>query len=464
MSRAEKIGTRVLIVLFCLRLVPFLNERLLSLRNAELWAEDATEFFSEAVVYGARTIFEPAAASLFLFSRLAAYVCAQLPLNLTPYLYGIIACIVYTATAFYIVKESFSWLIPSRQVRILFAFFIFTVNGTSEIFGTLVCLPYVFGWLAALTLLENPPLRKWPFISIWIVCALSSNLIPCLLPLAIIRSLRLRGYVWVSVFSCVLSLLLHLLIASGTKIMASQPKAIPLAVAFDYVLLHYIPMGLFTPVFGLIPASNSLYSAEIFLLLFLMLLIPMIVYRRQLFNLRSEIVRVLLGLQCSVIFFIFIHAFARAYMYSTIPQWVGLAKLFSPENFFYTTLLSNSRHSWLPGLATFLAMIVVLSRIYSGAKTANQRLRLKLAGAIVTANALMFVPPANLRPISWKEFEKTISVLTDSVPPGHAKSTHELVVGPMLVQGPWGAVVFHRFGDQLTYSVKGGNFSVEGGK
>jgi hypothetical protein len=126
------------------------------LLRAEFWAEDGPEFFAAALTHGIQSLWTPVYGYHFLASRMIAYTATWLPVVWTPYIYAWSCLAMSAVTAAYFSRDGFSWLIPSRWMRILTCTVLAVGPGTSEVFSSLCNLPSPLTLLGLLMLLEKP--------------------------------------------------------------------------------------------------------------------------------------------------------------------------------------------------------------------------------------------------------------------------------------------------------------------
>jgi hypothetical protein len=131
------------------------------LLRAEFWAEDATEFFFDALGLGIRSLELPVYGHHFFLSRLIAYTASCLPVLYAPYIYAWAALIVNTVSVSYCVRDGFSWLLPERWQRILLAVVLAVGPGTADVLLNICTLPSSLALLALLLLLERPLGLGW---------------------------------------------------------------------------------------------------------------------------------------------------------------------------------------------------------------------------------------------------------------------------------------------------------------
>lgn len=127
----------------------------------ELWAEDAVDFLAGPLHHGASSIVRPITLNFHVLGRAIAWAAARLPGPWTPWIYAWSSALVFAAVATTFLRDDHAWLHEKRGVRALFVLALAAVPGTSEVVGSINCLPYVLAfWLA--TLLLRRPLRVGP--------------------------------------------------------------------------------------------------------------------------------------------------------------------------------------------------------------------------------------------------------------------------------------------------------------
>jgi hypothetical protein len=124
--------------------------------RAEFWAEDATEFFFDALGLGIKSLWVPVYGYHFLLNRIIAYGATALPVLYAPYVYAWTAFLVNVLSVAYCVRDGFSWLLPERWQRIVLAVALAIGPGSADIFFIQCSLPSSLGLLALWLLLERP--------------------------------------------------------------------------------------------------------------------------------------------------------------------------------------------------------------------------------------------------------------------------------------------------------------------
>lgn len=156
-----RLGAKVLAVLH--RFGPFLIVAAViavrfpsTLCRAEFWAEDATEFFFDAVSLGAKSLVVPVYGYHFFVERVIAYVATFLPVYYTPYVYAWASLIIDAAALAYLVRDGFSWIAPRRWQRALLAALLAVGPGTADVLLNMANLPAALALLGLLLLIERP--------------------------------------------------------------------------------------------------------------------------------------------------------------------------------------------------------------------------------------------------------------------------------------------------------------------
>lgn len=122
----------------------------------ELWAEDASDFLSGPLLAGARSIFHSITVNFHVFGRAIAWVAAQLPTPWTPAIYAWSSLFLFAAISTTFLRVEYSWLHENRLLRAFLVLALAAAPGTSEVVGSINCLPYQIAfWLAAL-LMRRP--------------------------------------------------------------------------------------------------------------------------------------------------------------------------------------------------------------------------------------------------------------------------------------------------------------------
>ncbi len=154
------------------------------LLRAEFWAEDATEFFFDAVSLGPRGFVVPVYGYHFLVEHVIAYAATFLPVFYAPYVY-VWSCLVIDAAALaYLARDGFSWIAPKRWQRILIAVLLAMGPGTADVLLNLANLPNPLALLGFLLLVERPFQMRWPKLLVFALVAASAGHVLLWLPVA----------------------------------------------------------------------------------------------------------------------------------------------------------------------------------------------------------------------------------------------------------------------------------------
>jgi hypothetical protein len=149
----------------------------------EFWAEDGACFFREAILQGNSALFAPLGGYQNLISRIVAAVATLFSPAFTPVIYSTFAFVLSACLLGFFASSGFSWLVPSRWIRlgcvVLFVF----APGAGEVTAAICNLHTVMGLFACLLVLHEP-LVFTPFkTGVWIALLLSCPELPLLLPL-----------------------------------------------------------------------------------------------------------------------------------------------------------------------------------------------------------------------------------------------------------------------------------------
>jgi hypothetical protein len=161
--------------------------------RAEFWAEDATEFFFDAVSIGPRSLVVPVYGYHFLLERLIAYGATFLPVFYTPYVYSWSCLLIDAAALAYLARDGFSWIAPRRWQRILLAVLLALGPGTADVLLNLANLPNILALLGFLLLVERPFRMTGARLIGFGLVATSSGHVLLWLPVAAYLSWRIRS-------------------------------------------------------------------------------------------------------------------------------------------------------------------------------------------------------------------------------------------------------------------------------
>jgi hypothetical protein len=201
--------------------------------RAEFWAEDGPEFFADSLSLGTAALWTPVYGYQFLLSRVIACMATWMPVVWTPYVYAWLCLVLNALSVTYFVRDGFSWLIPSKAIRVVTCLVLAIAPGTPEVVGNLCNLPASLTLLGLLMLLEKPFPPSAGKVAILAVLLLSAGQMFVLTPLTMLlywRTLHRRYVVLVVVL---------LLIAAGNAV-GNHYKAADAGYR-NYDALPYIP-------------------------------------------------------------------------------------------------------------------------------------------------------------------------------------------------------------------------------
>lgn len=167
-----------------------------SLVRAEFWAEDATEFFFDAISMGPASLFAPVYGYQFVLEHLVAYGATFFPVFYTPYVYAWVCLLVDAAALAFLARDGFSWILPSRWLRVTLAVLLALGPGTPDILLNLANLPNPLALLGFLLLVERPFRMGAPKLLAFALIAASSGHLLLWFPVAayLAWSHRSRGH------------------------------------------------------------------------------------------------------------------------------------------------------------------------------------------------------------------------------------------------------------------------------
>jgi hypothetical protein len=154
------------------------------LLRAEFWAEDATEFFFDAVSLGPRSLIEPVYGYHFVLEHLVAYAATFLPVFYTPYVYAWSCLVVDAAALAYLARDGFSWIAPLRWQRVALAMLLALGPGTADVLLNFANLPNPLALLGFLLLIERPFQMRWRKVLLFALIAVSSGHVLIWFPVA----------------------------------------------------------------------------------------------------------------------------------------------------------------------------------------------------------------------------------------------------------------------------------------
>lgn len=153
-----------------------------ALLRAEFWAEDATEFFFDAVSLGPSSLIAPVYGYHFLLEHFVAYLATFLPVFFAPYVYAW-SCLVLDAAALaYLARDGFSWIAPLRWQRVALAVLLALGPGTADVLLNFANLPNPLTLLAFLLMVERPSRMRWPRVLLVALIAASAGHVVIWLP------------------------------------------------------------------------------------------------------------------------------------------------------------------------------------------------------------------------------------------------------------------------------------------
>lgn len=250
---------------------------LLAMRNPialfrpEFWAEDGSDFFATAFRQGAHSVLLPLGGYQNLIPRLIAAITDCVTVAYAPHVYSWFSWATSTVVLGYLSRSGFSWLIPSRAMRISICCLFVIVPGATEVTQAICNLHTVFTLWFALRLLEEKTWR-WSDALIDTLVALSTPELPVLVPLALYLGWRRRSARFAFAFGIIVVVSICNLIGisrlSGDYALASGGIfKVPQVVAERFILYTFLipPLGprLATDVFRTVTAlfwSLGLFS------------------------------------------------------------------------------------------------------------------------------------------------------------------------------------------------------------
>lgn len=148
----------------------------------EFWAEDGEIFFYDPFYFGAVSVFYPVFSSFHLLARVIALLAAFAPALYIPAIYAWVSFLIYICVFLYFLRDSFSYLIPSLLIRIIFVLLMATTLGSWEVQMNLANLLYLLGAFMALLSLEKPIRSSAFYLCLWSILSFSSPLFYVFLP------------------------------------------------------------------------------------------------------------------------------------------------------------------------------------------------------------------------------------------------------------------------------------------
>lgn len=169
----------------------------------ELWAEDGEIFFFDLFHYGPIAVFYPITSSFHFLARLIALIAAYTPSLYIPAIYAWSCFFIYIFVFLYFLRDSFSYLIPSLTLRILFVLLMSTTLGSWEVQMNLADLMYLLGGFMAILSLEKPIQSSLFYLCLWSLISFSSPLFFVFLPFHLLMWLYTKDKGYLKIF-CVL--------------------------------------------------------------------------------------------------------------------------------------------------------------------------------------------------------------------------------------------------------------------
>lgn len=155
----------------------------------ELFAEGGTQYVGLALNLGWSSLGSMYDGFLHVVPRLISLLATSLAP--VPYIPAVIVTACYLiagASAAFIVRPAFRWMIPSDAVRFTAAILLCLIPSYRETLGNLANLHWILFWVLALMVLKDlsRPYRAWELVMALLV-VLSTNLVAALAPAAAIR-------------------------------------------------------------------------------------------------------------------------------------------------------------------------------------------------------------------------------------------------------------------------------------
>lgn len=243
---------------------------LIALRNplplvrAELWAEDATDFFVGGLTYGVKGLITPMAGYHFFIARLIAYLASFFPVYYTPFIFSGSSWILDAWAMAYFSREGFSWIIPSRGQRIFVCAVLALGPGTAEVFLNFCNLSSALTWLFVLMLLERPHRLSISKLGTFIVLLFSAGQIFVFVPVvtALIWFTREKRYAWL-LLAFVPVVFLNLITTTHVGTQAGWISYNRLALEPKLLAEQFIERLLLIPVLGLHISEVLMRSSDL---------------------------------------------------------------------------------------------------------------------------------------------------------------------------------------------------------
>lgn len=170
----------------------------------ELWAEDGEIFFYDFFYFGPISVFYPVWSSFHFLARLVALIAAYAPSLYIPAIYAWISFFIYILAFLYFLRDSFSYLIPSLTMRIIFVLLMTTALGSWEVQMNLSNLMYLLGAFMALLSLEKPVRSSFLYLCLWSILSFSSPVFYVFLPFHFLMWIFTKNNAYLKVFNVLL--------------------------------------------------------------------------------------------------------------------------------------------------------------------------------------------------------------------------------------------------------------------
>lgn len=227
----------------------------------ELWAEDGSIFFADMFYYGSIAVFYPVWSSFHLLSRLIALFASFSPTFYIATIYAWVSLCAYISVLLYFLRDSFSWIIPSRKLRIVFILLMATGLGSWEVQANICNLMYVLAFFMALLSLEKPLKVTTPYLILWIFLSFSTPVFFVFIPYHFGYWLVTKDKSHLKIFLALLPAFLISLISlifhtwdyvspASLQTFTSHITPIPLFELPNLIFMHFIFSTFYIPLFG----------------------------------------------------------------------------------------------------------------------------------------------------------------------------------------------------------------------
>lgn len=158
-----------------------------SILNPQFWAEDGTVFFLDQYHHGASSIFQPCAGYFVTVQRIIALLADWIfPVFAAPYVYNYLSLII----TLLVVASVYSPRLIMGNKALLAIAIVLVPHSTNEIFLNAANTQWILAFLIVMTLLKEPPHKKYGNIyvqvfcdfSVIIICGLTGPFIIFLIP------------------------------------------------------------------------------------------------------------------------------------------------------------------------------------------------------------------------------------------------------------------------------------------